>query len=89
MKDGIIWTKQLTEDFIEMAMLSDDEAYILRTRVKGMPVSIQATNLCCSESTVHRIISKTKKKYDAIQKEHPDKFPKRRASAQEAWMDNN
>lgn len=83
------WTKKLTEDFIELAMLSDDEAYIIRSRVKGTPVSIQADYLCCSESTVHRMIAKMKNKYDNIQKEYPEKFPVRKKSAKETWMDEN
>lgn len=89
MKGGIIWTKQKTEDFIELAMLSDDEAYIMRTRVKGVPISVQASELHVSESTVHRMIAKIKKKYDHVQKEYPDRFPKRRYSAKETWMDEN
>lgn len=83
------WTKQLTEDFIDLAMLSDDEAYIIRSRVKNTPVSIQASELSCSESTVHRMIAKLKKKYDLVQKENPDKFPPRRKSAKETWMDEH
>lgn len=85
----IHWTKQLTEDFIDMAMLSEDEAYILRSRVKGTPVSIQSAYLCCSESTVHRMIAKIRKKYDVVQKENPNKFPLRKKSAKETWMDEN
>lgn len=85
----IHWTKQLTEDFIDMAMLSEDEAYILRSRVKNTPVSIQSAYLCCSESTVHRMIAKIRKKYDVVQKENPNKFPLRKKSAKETWMDEN
>lgn len=89
MAHQIKWTKQLTEDFIEMAMLSDDEAYIIRSRVKNTPVSIQSAYLNCSESTVHRMIAKLKKKYDVVQKENPNKFPPRKKSAKETWMDRN
>ena len=89
MAKQVKWTKQLTEDFIEMAMLSEDEAYIMRSRVRGESATQQAMHLQCSESTVHRAISRLKKKYDAVQQENPDKFPPRRKSAQETWMDNN
>lgn len=89
MAHQVRWTKQLTEDFIELAMLSEEEAYIMRSRVKSTPISIQSDYLCCSESTVHRMIAKLKKKYDAVQLEHPDKFPPRKFSAKETWMDNN
>ena len=89
MSKQVRWTKQLTEDFIDLAMLSDDEAYIMRSRVKGVSVTAQALELNCSESTVHRMIAKLKKKYDTVQAEHPDKFPPRRTSAKETWMDEH
>lgn len=83
------WTKQVMELFIEKAMLSDDEIYILKSRIKSTPVSAQADFLGYSESTVHRMISKMKKKYDTVQKEYPDIFPIRKKSTKEVWMDNN
>lgn len=89
MAHQIHWTKQLTEDFIDLAMLSDREAYIVRSRVKGEYVSQQAMHLNCCESTVHNIIKRLKEKYDVVQKENPDKFPVRIPSAKEDEMDNN
>lgn len=89
MANQVRWTKRLLEDFYEYALLNDDEIYIMESRIKGIPVSMQAEKLSCSESTVHRMIAKIKKKYDAVQEEHPDKFPPRRKSAAETWMDNN
>ena len=86
---AIIWTKQLLHDLYEYALLNEDEQYLMESRIKGVPVSIQADHLCCSESTVHRMIAKIKKKYDVVQKEHPDKFPPRKKSSKETWMDKN
>lgn len=83
------WTKNLLNDLYEYALLNEDEQYIMESRIKGVPVSMQAVHLCCSESTVHRMIAKIKKKYDAVQKEHPDKFSPRKKSAKETWMDEN
>lgn len=85
----VMWSKQLLQEFCECALLSDDEVYIMESRTRGVPVSVQAAHLCCSEPTVHRMISKIKKKYDFVQKEHPDKFPKRKKSAKETWMDEH
>ena len=34
-------------------------------------------------------IAQLKKKYDAVQKEHPDKFPMRKTSKVEKFMDEN
>lgn len=89
MSHQVKWSKQVLTDFCTLALLNEEEIYIMESRVKGTPVSIQADHLCCSESTVHRMIAKLKKKYDVVQKEFPDKFPKRRKSAKETWMDNN
>lgn len=89
MSNQVKWSKQVLTDFCNLALLNEDEIYIMESRVKGTPVSLQADHLCCSESTVHRMIAKLKKKYDVVQKEFPDKFPKRRKSAKETWMDNN
>lgn len=89
MAKQVKWTKQVFLDFCDYALLNDDEIYIMETRIKGVPVSIQASHLCVSESTVHRMIAKLKIKYDAVQKEYPDKFPIRKKSIKETWMDNN
>lgn len=89
MAHEVKWTKKLLDDLYEHAMLNDNERYIMESRIKGVPVSIQADHLCCSEATVHRMISRIKKKYDAVQAEYPEKFPKRKKSAKETWLDNN
>lgn len=89
MKHQIAWTKNLTEKFIELAMLSDDEAYIMRSRVKGETVTQQALTLHKSEATIHRMIKKLKDKYDIVQKENPDVFPIRYVSKQEEYLDSH
>lgn len=83
------WTKQLTENFIDLAMLSDDEAYIMRSRVKGSTITQQAIQLNKSEATIHRMVRSLKHKYDIVQKEHPDVFPIRIHSVKEDYMDNH
>lgn len=89
MSHQVKWSKQVLTDFCTLALLNEEEIYIMESRIKGTPVSLQADHLCCSESTVHRMIAKLKKKYDVVQKEFPNKFPIRRKSAKETWMDNN
>lgn len=89
MAHQVKWSKHLLQEFCENALLSDDEVYIMESRTRGVPVSVQAAHLCCSEATVHRMISKIKKKYDLVQRECPDRFPKRKKSAKETWMDEN
>lgn len=89
MSKGVLWTDKLTESFIKKAALSDDEAFVMRTRARGYTVTQQSIALNKSESTVHRMIATIKKKYDAVQKEFPDEFPTRKTSKVEDFMDNN
>lgn len=89
MAHQVLWTDKLTEDFIKLAALSEDEAYIMRTRARGYTVTQQALYLSKSEATVHRMIAKLKQKYDAVQKEHPSIFPVRKISKVETFMDEN
>lgn len=88
-KDDFYWTDELTEKVIQKCMLSDKEAFILKTRVRGYSVSYQAEKTGYSESTIARLISGMKKKYDALQKQYPDEFPPRKKSKTEDWMDKN
>lgn len=89
MSHDIEWSKQRMEKFIDYALLNEEETYIIRSRIMNTPVSEQAYILNCSESRVHRIIAKLKRKYDIIQEEYPDEFPKRKNSAKEEYMDEN
>lgn len=85
----VLWTKKVLESFIEKAMLTEDEAYIMRSRCQGVTVVEQAHKLHKSEATVHRMISSLKKKYDVVQAEYPEEFPPRKYSAQEEYMDTH
>lgn len=83
------WNKNLTELFIDMAMLNDEEQYILTSRIKGTTVTQQAMHLHKSEATIHRTIKNMKIKYDNLQKELPDLFPIRKQSKAEKYMDTH
>jgi len=67
MSHQVLWTDKLTEEFIKRAALSNDEAYIMRTRARGHTATQQAMELGLSESTIARMIAKLKIKYDAVQ----------------------
>ena len=88
-KTRTVFSKEMTEAFIEEAMLNDDESFIMRARVKGIPVTEMARELNLSRATIHRYIQKIKIKYDAVQSRYPDRFPHRKKSACEDWMDAN
>lgn len=89
MAKQVKWNHFILEKFNEYALLSSDEYYIMESRIKGTPISIQAYYLSVSESTVSRMISMLKKKYDAVQKLHPDELPPRKFSVKETWLDEN
>lgn len=83
------WTHDKTEFFIEKGALSEKEAYIMRSRVRGATVTEQALYLHVSEASVHRIIRNLKDKYDRVQIEYPDVLPVRRKSKAEDYMDTH
>lgn len=89
MSKQVKWTADVLRAFINYAMLSDDEIFVMETRIRGWGVSKQAMELNKSESSVHKMISMLKKKYDTVQTEHPDELPLRRTSSKETWMDEN
>lgn len=81
------WTEQILKKFEQRALLSEEECYIMESRIRGATVTQQALKLSKSESSVHRIIKELKIKYDLVQKEYPDEFPVRKKSAKETYMD--
>lgn len=88
MAHQVPWNKYIVERFEELAMLTEEERMVLRTRVSGWSITKQAMELNLSPATVSRIIKRIKQKYDAVQKFDP-LLPPRRPSAQETWQDNN
>lgn len=88
MAHQVPWNKLIVEEFVQQAMLTEDEEMILRTRVVGWSRLQQADKLGMSTQTVDRIIKRLKQKYDNVAKYSP-LLPPRRMSAKETWMDNN
>ena len=88
MAHQVAWNKIIVETFIEEAMLSKTEEWILRTRVAEWTIKEQAQKLNMSEDNVNKIIARLKKKYDMVSKYNP-LLPPRKTSAKETWMDNN
>lgn len=89
MSHEVLWTDRLTEEFIAKGALSQDEAYIMRSRTRGYTVQQQSEHLKKSTATISRMVSLLKRKYDAVQKEYPDMFPVRKKSKIEKYMDEN
>lgn len=88
MSQQVPWNKIILEEFIAQAALTDDEEWVMRTRVAGWSRTKQSMELGMSLATVDRIIAKLKIKYDKVQRTDP-LLPPRRFSAKETWMDDN
>lgn len=74
MTNEVIWTKIVLERFIEQANLSEDEEIVIRTRAAGWSRIKQAMELNLSVSTIDRIISRLKRKYDEVQASDPTTY---------------
>lgn len=88
MTKQVPWNEAIYSEFCKLAMLSTIEREVLRTRIMGHSITQQSIEFNLSRSTINRIISNLKRKYDEVQK-LSDKLPERRSSAEETWMDNN
>lgn len=88
MSQQVPWNETIYTEFCKLAMLSELEREVLRTRIMGYSISKQAELLCISESSVSRTVKKLKKKYDMVQKSSKV-LPERKSSAAETWMDTH
>lgn len=77
MSKQVPWNKIIVEHFVTLAMLTDDEEWVLRTRVAGMSIVQQSMELGMSVSTINRIIARLKKKYDEVEKFDPMMPPRK------------
>lgn len=77
MAHQVEWNARIINDFIREACLSDDEAFIIKTRARGMSIVEQSLKLNKSVSTINRMINGLKIKYDNVQREYPYMFPMR------------
>lgn len=88
MSKQVPWNKIILETFISLAVLTDEEEKILRTRVMGWTITKQAMTFGMSTAAVNRIIRRLKAKYDSVQPYSP-LLPPRRHSAAETYMDTH
>lgn len=88
MSHEVPWNKIIVEHFIELAMLTEEEEWVLRTRVAGWTRTKQASELNMSISNVDKIIARLKQKYDNVQHFDP-LLPPRKSSPEEVWMDTH
>jgi len=84
MSHQVIWTRKALDTFIEEANLSEEDEWIMRTRIAGWSREMQSQKLHISLSTLDKRINRLKKRYDEVQKYNPQLQP-RKFSAQELW----
>lgn len=73
---GVRWTRTIVNEFIEEALLNDEEQKLLRMKAAGWSRVKQGQELNVSLATVDRLNKGLKAKYDAAQK-HSDILPPR------------
>lgn len=78
MAHEVPWDRRIVEEFVSRAMLTQDEQWLLRTRIQGMPRCQQADALGLSERSVDRAIRRLKAKYDQVQPDSDILPPRRR-----------
>ena len=88
MAHQVPWNKIILEEFITLANLTEQEEWVMRTRVAGWSRTRQARELHISIETLDRLIRLLKCKYDKVQPYSP-LLPPRRFSAKETWMDTH
>lgn len=76
MKD-IVWNKIILDEFIKLAILTETEEKILRTRIAGWSRARQAMEFNMSISAVDCLIKMINQKYDMVQP-YSDILPKRK-----------
>lgn len=66
MKD-IIWNKVILDEFLQLALLTETEEKVLRTRIAGWSRVKQSMEMNLSVSTIDSIIRMIGIKYDMVQ----------------------
>lgn len=84
MAQQVPWDQQILDEFIRRALLSEEDQWLLRSRIDGMSRSQQAEHLGLSERSVDRRISRLKSKYDHVQPGSSGLPPRRRRAA-DTW----
>lgn len=89
MSKQVIWTKHTLEFFLEHSGMSDFQKQIMIDRCNFVTVVQMSAAYHCSESKIHKEISRIKIIYDEVQRQYPDELPVRKKSAKELYMDNH
>lgn len=77
MAKQVPWNKIILDEFVELALLTEDEQKIMRTRIAGWTRVKQSMEFGMSLSSIDRTIATLKHKYDGVQK-HSNVLPERK-----------
>ena len=88
MKHKVPWNRTLLEDFIKEGLLTEDEEFIMRTRLAGWSQVKQAMERNISTATVSNIVRRLKDKYNDLSKQFPDRFPPMKQNDVEDILDD-
>ena len=66
---GIVWTKDIFNEFVSRAMLSDEEIAVVEASIKGHSQIKMSIELNMSLTKINTILRRCRVKYDAAQKE--------------------
>lgn len=77
MAKQVPWNKIILDEFVELALLTEDEQKIMRTRIAGWTRVKQSMEFGMSLSSIDRTIATLKRKYDGVQK-YSNVLPKRK-----------
>lgn len=88
MKHKVPWNRTLLEDFIQEGLLTEDEEFIMRTRLAGWSQVKQATERSISTATVSNIVRRLKDKYNELSGQFPDRFPPMKQNDVEDMLDD-
>lgn len=72
------WTEDLYNEFVKLALLSPEEAYIMKLVIQKFTIKEIADQINRSTSTVSRRVNILRGKYDNLVALYPNKFPARR-----------
>ena len=81
---GVIWTKDIFEEFVSRAMLNDEEIAVVKASIKGDSHVAMSFDLNMSVAKINRILRRCRIKYDVAQKES-DILPIRKRSINDTF----
>lgn len=84
----VIWTKQIIDEFAELALLNEDEIEILKMRAEGKTIVQQSMKIGLSEAAINSITARLKLKYDMVQP-NSKYMPKRKLTVKETYKKGN